>query len=179
MTEILFLGMAIVDSINPSAVVITIYLLSQFVRASSIACYIAGIFLSYLTMGIVLLSGLNLFDSAISDRSSYVMERIIGAAMLGYSLLPSSEIKTSKSIRQPAAGNSVALFILGASVTLLELPTVLPYFGAIAILTNAELPTQRCLIILVIYNMIFVLPPRLLVAGDVWLGSRINDTYAR
>ena len=26
--------------------------------------------------------------------------------------------------------------------------------------------------------MIFVLPPLLLVAGDVWLGSRINDTYA-
>lgn len=177
MTVILVLGLAIVDSVNPSALVITIYLLSQSVRASSIVAYIAGIFLSYLTMGVVLLAGVDLFDSAISSRNSYLIEGVIGAVMLGYSLLPMKKERASISVSPPSPGNSVALFILGVSVTLLELPTALPYFGAIAILTNADVAIARCLAILVLYNVIFVLPPLLLVAGNVWFGSRTNETY--
>jgi hypothetical protein len=60
----------------------------------------------------------------------------------------------------------------------MELPTAMPYFGAIALLTAADLPPARWLPLLVVYNAIFVLPPILLLVGHVVLGRRLVARYA-
>jgi cytochrome c biogenesis protein CcdA len=65
-----------------------------------------------------------------------------------------------------------------ASVTAMELPTAVPYFGAIALLTSADLPMARWLPLLVLYNAIFVLPPVLLLVGHIVFGRRLNARYA-
>jgi hypothetical protein len=41
----------------------------------------------------------------------------------------------------------------------MELPTAVRYFGAIALLTSADLPIAQWRPLLVLYNFIFVLPP--------------------
>ena len=60
----------------------------------------------------------------------------------------------------------------------MELPTAVPYFGAIALLTTADLPMTQWLPLLVLYNAIFVLPPVVLLAGHVVFGGRLNARYA-
>lgn len=60
----------------------------------------------------------------------------------------------------------------------MELPTAVPYFGAIALLTAADLPITQWLPLLILYNVIFVMPPLLLLAGHVVFGRRLDARYA-
>ena len=59
----------------------------------------------------------------------------------------------------------------------MELPTAVPYFGAVALLTTADLPVTQWLPLLVLYNAIFVLPPVLLLVGHVVCGTRLDARY--
>ena len=70
------------------------------------------------------------------------------------------------------------LALLGVTVTIMELPTAVPYFGAIALLTSADLPMAQWLPLLVLYNAIFVLPPVLLLVGHIVFGRRLDARYA-
>jgi hypothetical protein len=49
------LALALVDSINPSAIVVTLYLLSRNRVAAQVFTYIAAIFLTYLTLGTMMM----------------------------------------------------------------------------------------------------------------------------
>jgi cytochrome c biogenesis protein CcdA len=49
------------------------------------------------------------------------------------------------------------------SVTILELPTALPYFAAIEQIVRANLDLLSTMSILALYNLIFVLPPSALI----------------
>ena len=79
---------------------------------------------------------------------------------------------------EPGASTYAALALLGVTVTAMELPTAVPYFGAISILTAADLPMARWLPLLVLYNAIFVLPPVLLLVAHVVFGRRLDARYA-
>jgi hypothetical protein len=52
-----------------------------------------------------------------------------------------------------------------------------PYLGATALLTTADLPLAGWLPLLVLYNAIFVLPPVLLLAGHIAFGRRLDSRY--
>jgi Sap, sulfolipid-1-addressing protein len=60
----------------------------------------------------------------------------------------------------------------------MELPTAIPYFAAVALITEAKLPIQAWAPLLGMYNVIFVLPPIALLAGHVVFGKRLAETYA-
>jgi hypothetical protein len=45
------LALALVDSINPSAIVVTLYLLSRERASAQVVVYVAANFLTYLTLG--------------------------------------------------------------------------------------------------------------------------------
>lgn len=45
------LALALVDSINPSAIVVTLYLLGRQRVPARVAVYVAAIFVTYLTLG--------------------------------------------------------------------------------------------------------------------------------
>ena len=79
---------------------------------------------------------------------------------------------------EPSASSYAALALLGVTVTTMELPTAVPYFGGIALLTTADLPIARWLPLLVLYNGIFVLPPVLLLVGHMVFGGRLDARYA-
>src|SRR5690606_12173502 len=59
-----FFGLALVDSINPSALLVTLYLLRRPMPVRTVAAYMSGVFASYLTIGILLVLGLD----ALLDR---------------------------------------------------------------------------------------------------------------
>jgi cytochrome c biogenesis protein CcdA len=175
------LALALVDSINPSAIVVTLYLLSRDRVPAQVLVYVAAIFVTYLALGLTMMLG---FDALLpslrtagSGRLGLVVQGDNGFAMLLYAIRAPTTGKSSSRI-EPRASTYAALAFLGVTVTTMELPTAVPYFGAIALLTTADLPLSRWLPLLVLYNLIFVLPPLMLLAGHVIFGSRLDARYA-
>jgi cytochrome c biogenesis protein CcdA len=170
-------GLAVVDSINPSALLATIVLLLRGRRARPlVAVYLIAVLATYLAIGVVLTLGLGLTARAvIHSDAAYLVQGVLGAAMLAYALLAPGRRRQQGPVehpRLPTAMRPAAVFALGMVVTVLELPTALPYLGAVGALTRADLAPVDWLPLLVLYNVIFVLPPVLLLAGHVVLGER-------
>jgi cytochrome c biogenesis protein CcdA len=175
------LALALLDSINPSAIVVTLYLLSGGRAPAQIVVYVAAIFLTYLTLGVMLMSGIDALLPSLgtmgSSRLAFMVQGLIGVAMLLYAIRAPTTAKSAPRA-EPSASSYAALALLGVTVTTMELPTAVPYFGAIALLTTGDLPMARWLPLLVLYNSIFVLPPVMLLVGHIVLGSRLDARYA-
>ena len=174
-------ALAVVDSINPSAIVVTLFLLSRERVSAQVVVYVAAIFLTYLTLGALMMSGIDAllpsFGAAGSGRLGLIVQGLIGLAMLLYAIRAPATAASAPRV-EPSASTFAALALLGVTVTAMELPTAVPYFGAIALLTTAGLQMERWLPLLVLYNAIFVLPPVLLLLGHLAFGRRLEARYA-
>jgi cytochrome c biogenesis protein CcdA len=170
-------GLAVVDSINPSALLATILLLLRGRGARPlVAVYVAAVLVTYFAIGLALTLGLGLTPEALLESdAAYLVQGVLGAAMLAYAVLAPGRVRGQGPAvprRLPSAGRPAAVFALGVAVTVLELPTALPYLGAVGAITRADLAVADWLPLLVAYNLIFVLPPLALLAGHVALGDR-------
>ena len=119
---------------------------------------------------------------------AYLLETIAGVAMITAAAFLWGYRKRLAQSRAPefkASGRSSAW--LGATITAIELPTVFPYFAAIATIVGADLSVWRVVFLLVIFNVSFILPllailavltfagqdaQRVLGNGRVWLEAR-------
>lgn len=175
--------LAVIDSINPSAIVVTLYLLSVAgSRAlAQVAVYIGAIFITYFSLGVMLMLGIeSLLPSlggVLRGWTGLVAQSLVGLVLLVYSLATSTNRQPSPVVARPSASTYAALVMLGVSVTAMELPTAIPYFAAIALISEARLPIRAWAPLLGIYNVIFVLPPIALLAGHLVLQDRLAATY--
>ena len=148
---------------------------------AQVVVYVAAIFLTYLTLGALMMVGVDALLPSLSTMGSgrlgLIVQGLIGLAMLIYAVRAPTTAKSASRV-EPSASTYLALALLGVTVTALELPTAVPYFGAIALLTTADLPIARWLPLLVLYNAIFVLPPLLLLVGHTVFGRRLDARYA-
>lgn len=170
-------GLAVVDSINPSALLATIVLLLRGKPARPlVAVYVAAILVTYFAIGLGLTLGLGLTPRALVENdAAYLAQGVLGAALLAYAVLAPGrgrERGPASGPRLPAVRRPAAVFALGVAVTFLELPTALPYLGAVGAITRADLTVGDWLPLLVTYNLILVLPPLALLAAHVALGDR-------
>ena len=177
-------GLAVVDSINPSALLATIVLLLRGRRARPlVAVYVIAVLATYFTIGLVLVLGLGRAPQAVIESdAAYLAQGVLGAGMLAYAVLAPTRRGRPDPVatrRLPAATRPAAVFALGMAVTVLELPTALPYLGAVGAMTRADLAVADWLPLLVLYNLIFVLPPLALLAGHVVLGERAEAMLER
>lgn len=173
------LALAVVDSINPSAIAVTLYLLSRERVPAQVLAYVSAIFLTYLTLGALALLGIDAVLPSLDTEGKIglIIQGAIGFVMLVYAIKAPAAVRSAPRVGSDT-GTYAALAVLGAAVTIMELPTAVPYFGAIALLTAADLPVAQWLPLLVLYNVIFVLPPILLLVGHFVLGSRLGAHYA-
>jgi cytochrome c biogenesis protein CcdA len=97
--------------------------------------------------------------------------------LLIYSLTASTNHQASPVAARPTTRTYAALVVLGVTVTAMELPTAIPYFAALALIAQAELPMHAWAPLLAIYNAVFVLPPIALLAGHLLLQKRLAQPY--
>ena len=173
----ILVGAAIIDSINPCAFGVLIFLLAYLFRAfhsrRSVLIhgltYISAVFLTYLVAGLLLLPIISQLG-AISTWA-YIM---IGVILIifgileikdfffygkGFSLgiLPSAS-RRIEVIIQHITGKLLTSFFLGVFVALVELPcTGAVYLGVLALVSIAGLTTSN-IFLLVLYNLLFVFP---------------------
>jgi cytochrome c biogenesis protein CcdA len=176
------LSIALLDSINPSAIAMTFVILTnkknQVLKS---ALYTLGIYLTNLTLGVIVFCGYKYFGSGFKPDFSFVTELfekpplwsliaelIIGLILIVYTLKrglkPSSENQKPKS---PAETSIIGAFILGVAITGVEASTALPYLGAISTLYLNNASIMAGIGILLIYNIIFVLPPTLILLSYI------------
>lgn len=58
------LGLAVLDSINPSALLVTLHLLGRPAPARTVPAYMAGVVVSYLIIGVLLVLGYGALKAA-------------------------------------------------------------------------------------------------------------------
>ena len=179
-------GLAVVDSINPSALLATIALLLRGRPARPlVAVYVTAVLVTYFAIGLVLTLGLGLTPEAVlASDAAYVAQGVLGAAMLAYAVAAPGRGRhrdrdPATNPRLPSVRRPAAVFALGMAVTVLELPTALPYLGAAGAITRADLAVRDWLPLLAVYNLIFVLPPLALLAAHVALGDRAGALLER
>ncbi len=175
------LGLALLDSINPSALAVTIYLLlTGRPFTAKVLTYVGAVFSSYLALGVLIMLGLGSVRGYLDNPIAYAAQGVIGVALLAYAVFaPSKPRREARAERQPRSLSLGAIYLLGVTVTVVEFSTAFPYLGAIALITKAGLPVVRWLPILVVYNFVFVLPPLLLLASYSVFGTRIESRFKR
>lgn len=158
-------GLALVDSINPSAIAMTTYILTlpDTTKLKNARSYLLGVFSTYFFIGVIVLLGLETFiptmNNFLKTQTSYYLQAAIGIILFIWAFLPVKELKGFKTDVQFPNSRSFffKFFSLGMAITLAELITAAPYFGALLIMQQAN--SLISILILLCYNLIFIFPP--------------------
>jgi cytochrome c biogenesis protein CcdA len=171
-------GLALIDSVNPSAIAVTLYLLlTGGSYTPKVLTYLAAVFCSYLLIGVLLMFGLDAIWDYLYSPAAYAVQGVVGALMLLYGILAPSDRAEERTTRLPRSLGLGSIFVLGVTITVVEFSSALPYLVAIAILTNADLAASQWVPVLIVYNLIFILPPLLVLGVYRLLGSRVQGRF--
>lgn len=191
---------ALADSVNPCIMSVLALLISQLmlfkakkrIKKYSIV-YISTIYISYFIIGILLALGLN----AVLTKTSNALNNIIGFYVIlivslivifagivnvkdffaygkgiSFSLSKKSKERVIKLIQELSLAS---IIILGFIITLIEFPcSGIMYAGLISLLILNHISFANIMLILIFYNIIFVLP-LILIVYFVLKGSNIDE----
>jgi cytochrome c biogenesis protein CcdA len=153
----------IVDSMNPSTIAPALYLGAGGEATRSLVGFIAGVFFTNLAAGVLLALGPG--QAVMShvphpgDEARHLIELTAGGILVivGIALWIRRE-RVSRHVTATTQRIDRSSLLLGAGIVVVELPTALPYFAAIAAVVDSgkSIPTQ--VVLLAIFNLCFVLP---------------------
>jgi cytochrome c biogenesis protein CcdA len=158
-------GMGLIDSLNPFAIAVHIFLLGVLKNTNRIAFYVLGILVVYFVGGILIFTGLtSVLDSlagqfaAIPDLVLYGLESILGVILIVYGLIEFRKKQKPRELRLEKDISIWTLILLGGGGTLSDLPTAIPYLGFIAKITEMKMDLWLGCGLLLVYNLIYILP---------------------
>lgn len=185
-------SLALADAVNPVTIALALYLASDERPHARVAAFTAGVLGVYGLGGAALLLGPGqLLATAVSSaetRAFHTASIAVGAVLVIVALVimhhgRSDRVTAAVDRLGPRSG-----LALGATVTVLDLPTAFPYFAAIAAIANAVDPVSAQIGLLAAFNLIYVLPLIAIavlpaVAGRRWRalvvrGRRALDRFA-
>jgi cytochrome c biogenesis protein CcdA len=155
------IAIAIVDSINPNAVAVQIYLLSTSKPVARSLAFIAGDFLAAWIAGLLIILGLvPLLTQLLSNFPHIILllQLFLGIVFVFFGIFFPQFEQHSFSTKRLKSLKPLHTFLLGGVIAFAEAPTALPYLGAIERIVQANLPLYQILGILTIYNLVFIFP---------------------
>lgn len=154
-------GIAMLDSLNPSLFVAQFYLLTTPRPVPRILSYIAGILAVNLGGGLLILGGMRRFVADLLALASpdllHGLLFALGVGLIVFGLRSGATADESQA-KQPRSLHPAHTFVLGMVVMLNELTTALPYFVAIERIAQAGLDHVGNFLALLLYNAVFALP---------------------
>jgi cytochrome c biogenesis protein CcdA len=151
------------DSLNPSTIAPALYLATGRRPRREVLQFTLAVFFVYLVGGLILVFGPGRLILSLIPRPNrhvgFVLEVVAGVAMLTASAFMwgyRDRLSTRRMPSPGASGRSSAL--LGATIMAVELPTAFPYFAAIAAIVGSDVGPLRQILLLVLFNVCFVLP---------------------
>jgi cytochrome c biogenesis protein CcdA len=165
----LVVSIGLADSMNPSTIAPGLYLASDENALRDLIQFTAAVFAVYFVGGALIVVGPGEALLALvphpSASTRYILELIAGMAMLavGVWLWRNRARLSERQLPSPSTHGRSA-FLLGVTITVVELPTALPYFAAVAAIVGSGLGLGHQIILLVLYNACFVLPLLIVIA---------------
>ncbi len=154
--------MALADSINPSTVVPALWLAAAR-SAGLLTAFTFGVFTVYLVGGVALVLGPGAALMSLLHRLHGPLEHGLQAAggvvvLLIALVLWRSRSQPVREQRPPRSHSRRSAFTLGAVIMAVELPTAFMYFGAISAVLAARSAVATEILLVIIYNVVFVAP---------------------
>ncbi|MGH2842465.1 MAG: GAP family protein [Solirubrobacteraceae bacterium] len=170
------ISIGLADSLNPTTLAPALVLATGEHGRRDTLRFTAGVFGVYLLGGLVIALGPGELVLGLVPRPSHqagqILEVIAGAVLLVAAavLWRHRAVLAEKQLLSLNRASRSSL-LLGMTITLLELPTAFPYFGAIAAVVGSNVSIPRQVILLALYNVCFVAPmlgiwATLALAGD-------------
>jgi cytochrome c biogenesis protein CcdA len=161
-------GIAIVDSLNPGTIGPALVLATSAHPVRAIFAFAAGFFAVNVAGGILLALGPGHWLFSLLPDPSDGLKRW-GAVAAGVALLAGAVFLLAARDRlgrpkPPADPATVArrrsgsALLLGGGLALVELPTAIPYFAALAAINAAHLSVAREVTLIVLFNVLFLAP---------------------
>ena len=160
------LGLALLDSLNPMLFAGELYVLRGAYPERRAFAFIAGVFVVMVFGGVLLAAGLTQWVATYFSRlpdGVWLQAQValgLGLVLFGLSYRTQAEVRA---VRKPPSG-LFGPFLFGALLMLNEVTTAVPYFAAIALMSEASLTPSEWLIGLLVYNLVFVVPLLMFVA---------------
>ncbi|WP_017568976.1 GAP family protein [Nocardiopsis halotolerans] len=175
-------GLALLDTLSPATIGVSLYVLLSGARsvARPLLAYLGTVALFYFALGCALMLGFGFLFEALGGLADHPAVGwamvVLGGGMLAYALFMPDKPRGQ---RRPASLRTGAMVGLGLATGLLEGGTAFPYFGAVGIMTTAELSPVVWVPMLAAYNVVMVLPPILLYLAHRALGERLRPRMER
>ena len=173
------ISVGLADSLNPSTVGPALYLATVRKPVWRVAQFTVGVFAVNFAAGVILTIGPGRLLLGLVPHPQgtvrHVIELVAGLALLcvAVALWVGRRSLTRRELPMRNGGGGSAL-LTGASLAAVELPTAAPYFAVIAgiVASNASLAQE--IVLLVLYNVAFVLPLLAIIMLVLFAGERAD-----
>src|SRR4051794_22111130 len=164
MTELfvptLLFGLA--DSLNPATIAVAIVLATGRRPVPRLLLYSLGTGTTYFLGGLLLVIGpAGILHSLLHRKpttAGYIVEIVIGAIGIAAAVWLWTRRPGSAEKHVPTEVSPPRAFVIGAGITLVDLPTALMYFAAIALIARADISVPEEVGLLVVFNVAYVAP---------------------
>jgi cytochrome c biogenesis protein CcdA len=161
-------SIGLADSLNPSTIAPALYIATGERARGRLAEFTLAVFAVYFVGGAAIAVGAGqLLRSAVPHPAHHIgsiIEVAVGVALItGAAFLWRHRDRLSHRDPPDFDPHGRSSWVLGASITAVELPTAFPYFAAIAAIVGADLGPVRAVTLLLLFNVCFVLPLLLIV----------------
>lgn len=177
------IGIALVDSFNPTIIAIQVLLLAAARPITRTLAYLAGVFTLNTLAGFLVVAGLGkIIQDLLANPGpvDYLIQLILGIVLVAVGLIFRFQSKEQETRRLPGwLTGPVGAFILGGIAILGELPTALPYLAGIEQITQARLDTVGNLLALSLYNFIYCLPLLAILVLFLAVRQRVAPLFER
>ncbi len=171
--SLIVVSFGLADSLNLTTIAPALLLASGERPRETVTEFTLAVFAVYFLGGAVIALGPGQLVLALVPHprreGREILEVIAGAMLIigGYLLWRHRNNLSERKL--PATdGNGKSGAVLGATITAVELPTAFPYFAAIATIVGSGLGPTRQVILLMLFNLCFVLPLGA-IAGTLWI----------
>lgn len=177
--------MGLLDSLNPFSIGLQIILLPIVKKRYHTIWYIVGVFVTYFIGGIIIFAGLDiLLKNWLSNVNFSLMpypliEIILGVLLLFYAIIKIFKSNDTKQNKKAFSIHPGALFFLGASGTVFDLPTAIPYLAILAKATEMHFTLLKILPFLILYCVIYLLPMIIIQVSYSIFHEKITPTLNR
>lgn len=184
--------LALIDSLNPATIATMMILLPIVKKKWHSLIFIAGTFVVYFSSGFLVFVGVDKYlKSVITDLLRKfslcigVVELVIACALIIFGIIQSYKlvkriVKKEQSQKDYMAAvvklvNPLALIVLAISSTLMDIPTAIPYFGFVGILSTSNTNILTAIVLFILYCFVYVLPMIVLYLVFAFIqGERFN-----
>jgi len=171
-------GLALLDALNPATIAgVALLLLAPMAHpVRSAAGFVAGAYLTVLTLGAVVYVGADVAADAVGNGLVWLRRIAFTVAAVGMAVagLRRLRARIRPAVTVPGWVNPLSAAALGLVMTGADLPNAFPYFIAIERIVNADVGTTRSLMIIAGYAMVYCLPCLLLLIAGAARGERVR-----